>query len=342
MGEILEVQDTLGRGSSAIVESVKCQRILLARKTIFCNRQLTKDDAVNEVAHLTHLDHAHIVRVIGTYTLDKQLSILTYPVAEHNLEEFLYEFSRTPRGDVQVKMFHHIRLFPHCLSSALRHVHKSLVKHMDIKPQNILVRRSFSPLVVAQDLGYKAPELSYKVYLTDFGISRSYQRSEEVETSGPTSFTRKYAAPEVIGQEPRGFPADVFSLGCVFLEIYTFVCNYFDPSEGERSASSEHQGLLNDNATSLPYYYAKIGQLKEYVGPNQWPFPGTTQLIFGLVSPGDTVEIIEMMLSPDTQARPTSRQLVHHFREFFCCKSGAESLEAMNISDDSVQHTSKK
>ncbi|KAF1939991.1 hypothetical protein EJ02DRAFT_513476 [Clathrospora elynae] len=41
--EILDVQETLGKTSSAIVESVKCRRILLARKTMFCNRHFTKE-----------------------------------------------------------------------------------------------------------------------------------------------------------------------------------------------------------------------------------------------------------------------------------------------------------
>lgn len=35
----------------------------------------------------------------------------------------------------------------------------------------------------------------------------------------PDSLTRRYAAPEVLANEPRNRSADVFSLGCVYLEM---------------------------------------------------------------------------------------------------------------------------
>ena len=57
--------------------------------------------------------------------------------------------------------------------------------------------------------------------MTDFGISRSYRELELADTDGPTSFTWKYAAPEVIQQDLRGLSADIFSLGCVLTEMYT-------------------------------------------------------------------------------------------------------------------------
>jgi hypothetical protein len=66
---IVEVHETLGNTSTAIVQSVKCCRILLVHKATFCNRRLTKDQAMNEIAHLSRLDHSHILRVIGIYTI---------------------------------------------------------------------------------------------------------------------------------------------------------------------------------------------------------------------------------------------------------------------------------
>jgi hypothetical protein len=125
---ILEVQNTLGRTRTAVVESVGCKRILLARKTLFCNRHFTKEQAMEEVAHLTRLNHAHIVAVIGTYTLGKELSILMYPVAEYKLDEFLHKLSHPHREDEQSSMRSSANVFFTCLSSALHHVHHNLVK----------------------------------------------------------------------------------------------------------------------------------------------------------------------------------------------------------------------
>ncbi|KAF1980167.1 hypothetical protein BU23DRAFT_396924, partial [Bimuria novae-zelandiae CBS 107.79] len=61
------------------------------------------------------------------------------------------------------------------------------------------------------------------VYITDFGLAKYYTSIATSETEGPTMFTRKYAAPEVVEQDKRGFAADIFSLGCVFVEIITVI-----------------------------------------------------------------------------------------------------------------------
>jgi serine/threonine protein kinase len=57
----------------------------------------------------------------------------------------------------------------------------------------------------------------------DFGISKKFAADELSQTSGLIALTRKYCSPEVYDGEPRGRAADVFSLGCVFLEIATVI-----------------------------------------------------------------------------------------------------------------------
>jgi serine/threonine protein kinase len=209
INEILEPLENLGSTKTAIVQSVKCRRILLARKTIFCGKQtMTKEEAIAEVAHLTRLDHAHIVRIIGTYVKGRELSILLYPVAEYNLESFFEKYLASCHGPSRnILMQRSSRRFCSCLSSAVRYIHRNLTKHMDIKPQNILVRKS--------------AEYDYHLFIADFGIARSYATPEDIETDGKTSFSKRYAAPEVVKQDLRGLSADIFSLGCVFVEIYS-------------------------------------------------------------------------------------------------------------------------
>jgi serine/threonine protein kinase len=60
---------------------------------------------------------------------------------------------------------------------------------------------------------------AFKIIIADFGISSSYTSVTEVCTESPTSFTKTHAAPEVIDQAPRDFSVDMFSLGCVFVEM---------------------------------------------------------------------------------------------------------------------------
>jgi serine/threonine protein kinase len=94
-----------------------------------------------------------------------------------------------------------------CLSQALSYIHESDVRHKDVKPENVLIDSSGS------------------VILTDFGISRRFPKSTPHETNDKWDFTRKYASPEIMkGKKvPRDDPSDVFSLGCVFLEMATLI-----------------------------------------------------------------------------------------------------------------------
>jgi len=85
----LKAERILSTTANAVVESVMCRRIRLARKTIKCGRHMKREDAVTEVEHLQRLSHFHLIQVIGTYIMGKDLSILLYPVTEYNLETFI-------------------------------------------------------------------------------------------------------------------------------------------------------------------------------------------------------------------------------------------------------------
>jgi serine/threonine protein kinase len=66
-----------------------------------------------------------------------------------------------------------------------------------------------------------------RVYLCDFGISRDLSKAEHSTTNDEVlKVTPRYCAPEVFGREPRNKRSDVWSLGCVFLEIITVVKGY--------------------------------------------------------------------------------------------------------------------
>lgn len=203
---LLTAMGFLGHSATAIVDKVKCRRIVLARKKIRCNWRLKREEAIEEVAHLQRLHHSHIVRGVGTYTIGKALCILLYPATEYNLETFLdqcaeYEGSATS-GDRLItlhNMLHDLRHFFECLTHTISFVHEHLIKHMDIKLTNILVQEK------RWDHGSK----QYKIYLADFGTARSYGSAIEAETDSQTPFTKAYAAPEVVRQEKRSFSAGV-------------------------------------------------------------------------------------------------------------------------------------
>lgn len=222
----------LGQSHTALVEKVLCRRIALARKTMRCNGRWTVADALSEVYHLQNLRHFHIVQLVGTYLQGRNFSILMYPVADSHLGTFLEDTvdmpSSEPRAIKARQWFLASTLA--CLTSALAFVHKNTTKHMDIKPQNILIRNT----------GQRA---IWRAYLADFGLSRSFASQDHSQTDGPTSRTPRYCSPEVYNDEPRGRPADIFSLGCVFLEISCVIAG-MDPQD----FASARRGDGNDES----------------------------------------------------------------------------------------------
>lgn len=210
------MEGLLGNSATAVVESVRCRRVLLARKTIRCNRRMKRTDALKEVQHLKKLEHSHIIQVVGTYIFRQDLAILLYPAAEYNLETFMESIIAESPGregfldkeETEPKL-RAISTFFGCLAHAISFIHHNATKHMDIKPKNLLIK----------DMRHNLSQGPYKIYIADFGITRSYKRAADAETDSPTSFTRMYAAPEVTDQRRRGLSADIFSLGCCFAEM---------------------------------------------------------------------------------------------------------------------------
>lgn len=338
---LLEEGIILGHSGTAIVDSVRCRRIRLARKRVTCTRGFRQQDAIQEVEHLQRLHHAHIVRVVGTYVLPKTLAILLYPVADWNLETFLEMVidnehfdlracshcrfcnecrrrpcslrSDTPWGRRHSSLAHsvmsaYLLSFFSCLVDTVHYLHRKFIKHKDIKPRNILIKRTWKSC---------CGEACYTLYLADFGISRAYSSLQESATDKPTSFTLSYAAPEVIRQERRDLSADIFSLGCVFAEMLAVLASLVipaspSPKDNELERLAE---LLASNKEQDDSYQANLPALTEWLSllvdkdENEWW--------------QESCLVVGAMMDEKPERRPTAEHLSDHFPPLHCCLRGA-------------------
>ena len=118
------------------------------------------------------------------------------PVADCNLVDF---YLRVPEDDWLLPV---LRRFYGCLATALQYLHCSKIRHKDIKPENILVKGE-------------------SVFLTDFGISLDFEHLSSGTTTEDTGKSWIYCAPEMTNDQSRNESSDIWSLGCVFVEMAT-------------------------------------------------------------------------------------------------------------------------
>ncbi|KAL5374705.1 hypothetical protein DPSP01_011724 [Paraphaeosphaeria sporulosa] len=305
----LQAEKLIGSTRTAIVESVLCKRVRLVRKTIKCTRWtgVKREDALREVQLLYRAQHAHIVRLVGSYVIGPDLAILTYPCAEWNLEQFM-SFARTAHESTN-RCASALRQFFTCTVKVLDFLHSFPIKHMDIKPQNLLVR----------DIsGSGTPETTqYKLYFTDFGISKAYESTDECDTESPTSFTRTYAAQEVVIQESRGLSADMFSLGCVYSEMLATILDAsiasFEPYD---KVIEVHWAALraarHTSENGVRPYHRATTDIQSWL--YQLPIESEPEMLA-------VREWTTALLSNEANTRPTARQIANDPHLPFACRS---------------------
>ncbi|KAH7345916.1 kinase-like domain-containing protein, partial [Pyrenochaeta sp. MPI-SDFR-AT-0127] len=202
----------LGHGGSASVEMVqdinsgqvfarKIIRNVYSRNIVEAKRLLR-----NEVQVMKRLaSNHHIVNVHATYIMKRELALILTPVADGgDLATFLQEY-RDSEDPYAVSSLHQNPVIWNafgCLASGLAFIHQQTIRHKDIKPQNILIHQN-------------------SVLYSDFGLSYDFGDAGQSTTTGPVyGLTQRYCAPEVAAGESRNSKSDVFSLGCVYIEMY--------------------------------------------------------------------------------------------------------------------------
>lgn len=231
----------LGSGSYGVVEKVNHfhnnKTVCLARKHIQYRRGYSIQLLREEANVMEKLDHEHIVRLVGTYCVrPNELYILLWPVAVCNLDNLLNDLDllRTGQGDRDdiVSRLHtldlqdmsaiegtrqpgqpqgargncpldYLRQIMGCITRAVSYCHQTHIRHLDLKPSNILLNPG-------------------RVYLADFGIAKDVNSRDHTMTMGAQG-TPKWRAPEIHSSRDEWSmkAADVYSLGLVLLEIAT-------------------------------------------------------------------------------------------------------------------------
>lgn len=277
----------LGTGGFSTVDEVvhRETNLRISRKTLKNRDQSAIDELKKEVDVLQKLRHPHIVRFLGAYSKGDKMSILLSPVAETNLALWL----DTNNANRPAGLAHTIVQMLGCLSSSIRYLHEQrpVVKHMDIKPQNILVMPG------SQSFPH--------VILSDFGISSI----EDTQEDKSKPLTRQYCAPEVPDGHSRGQAADIWSLGCVFAEMATVAFNEDNPDWLE--FRQQFRGR------DRKYYWQDVPAVQDWLSR----FLGDATSL----AEATVVRTVKSMLSQEPAQRPNAAMLTMVFTPAPCCLS---------------------
>eukprot|EP01064_Diplonema_japonicum_P035719 TRINITY_DN7829_c0_g1_i2.p1 TRINITY_DN7829_c0_g1~~TRINITY_DN7829_c0_g1_i2.p1 ORF type:complete len:558 (+),score=55.54 TRINITY_DN7829_c0_g1_i2:49-1722(+) len=263
----------IGKGGfGEVFMGINCQTgELLAVKTMYLSKGTDPTSIREEIDLLKRLRHAHIVRYLGSNANPESgsLDILMEYVPGGSVASLIEKFGR----------FHEnvIASYLSQMLEGLQYLHDCMVIHRDIKGANILV----------SDIGC--------VKLTDFGSAVSLRSPKQDENRLMITGTPNWMAPEVVKASSTTFKSDIWSLGCVVLEMCT-----------AKAPWHEHDF---DNQIAVLYH---IGRCKE--GPK---LPSRISVKLR--------EILSAMLDMDPEERPSCRSLMRNpFLHSQSCRNDLE------------------
>lgn len=156
---------------------------------------------LREIRILRHLSHENIMHLRETYVLgsidDFREIYVVSELMETDLASTIQSNQAFSDEQVQFLLYQALR--------GMKYVHSANVVHRDLNPRNLLVNSNCD------------------LKICNFGLSRVLFEDKEWGAPPVTDYvcTRYYRAPEVLCTwTDYSFPVDVWSLGCVFGEMY--------------------------------------------------------------------------------------------------------------------------
>ena len=159
----------------------------------------------NEVTMLKKLDHPNIIRY-KLFDKDKDFLYIVLDLCDASLTECIKKGTLNPSWvylSSEMKTKFKINILKDILSG-LGYLHKMDVIHRDLKPQNVLIKKS------------KFTEYGVTAVITDFGLSLEI-KEDQTHVTATEAGTKGWKPKEVLGKGKKHFKKsmDIFAFGCV-------------------------------------------------------------------------------------------------------------------------------
>jgi serine/threonine protein kinase len=236
--------------------------------------------------------HANIARIVASYARGQTVAFLTLK-AETNLGDYLELFSGASEASTLLG-------WTLDLASAVKYIHDRHVQHRSIRPQKILVDPH-----------------TRRVRLSVFGIAPP-ARSAGALLFPPYSTDPAYiyAAPETVKSRDQSTAADVFSLGCVFLEMATAAKGLTVEELREYRSATSHDASYHQNLGRVDSWLEvlRASRTRRERANRAAGGPGVDVMMpAGGVQ--NVLTVVHGMVSADPHARPSMKRVLSHLEQ---------------------------
>lgn len=251
-----------------------------------------------------------------------------------------------------------------CLSIGLAYIHRRNIRHKDVKPANILYERAFND---------DGPRLLW----ADFGLAYDFNATGNSKTRSTKVYSQRYAAPEIIAARAvterranipseldrivedgekmvldaqietdfrdsddtgHGRKTDIFSLGCVFLELLACLVDEKLPMDRKnakdpRAPSQNHMDIPRE----VRMFSQHIDELKAWAQGHQ-----------SRRTDGELIPLLKLtirMISLNPEHRPLVNEIVNEVadagQQQFCnaCWQSVSQSQSVNGTNGTAKST---
>ncbi|CAD8176007.1 unnamed protein product [Paramecium pentaurelia] len=173
---------------------------------------------------------------------DKQF---LYFVCEHcpfgDLGNVVWDIYQEYKKDKSSDVENLIKIYIYQIATAIIYLHKEGIAHLDIKPKNIIIDKSFNLRLTDFATCYffeehrQPPELIEQIKKFQQNYVKSVKRMENEISEYRSTFvgTPEYISPEMLSNSRASKEADLWALGCIIYEFYHGKQPFSNKSENE-------------------------------------------------------------------------------------------------------------
>jgi|EP00670_Eutreptiella_braarudii_P006278 hypothetical protein len=189
----------LGCGSKAEVYlGQKEDGEYLAAKKLQFGNQRVMDTIASEIELLSSLDHPHVIKYYGCKYYEEKG--IVYIFLQYMARGTLSDYIECSGGGLTENT---VKAFSTHIMKGVKYLHSKGVVHRDIKSANVLI------------------DENGVLKLSDFDVSKGLEGLSKSRGCHTLVGSPYWMAPEVCIGEPYGVKADIWSVGCVVIEMLT-------------------------------------------------------------------------------------------------------------------------